>query len=600
MSGDQLEPGALLNGRYRILRVIGKGGMGTVYQAEHVRLDMVLAVKEVRAPQTADADYQALLEQCEHEARFLVRLQHPNLPKVTDAFLEDDRFYVVMEYIEGVTLEARERAAGPGGLPVARVVDWGLQIADVLSYLHAQESPIIFRDLKPANVMVQADGRVRLIDFGIARRFQPGAVKDTTLLGSVGYSPPEQFGRHQTDVRTDIYAFGATLHNLLTGRDPSHSPFKFASVNTLNPAVPEPLSRLIDHCLRLDADARPSSISEVAAELIAVRDLLPPVEAQPAAGAAEPVHPPGPPSGGAKIILTNPTLRGSGKTVRSPSAPLGSQKPDGVRALSSAGSGAASASDASHEPAAARALWLGVIGTCVLIGGLAVWMFTARPKAPAVHANEARGHASGPAVPPVDPAPHTEASVSGPPAAPTDGGSASIAPVSRAVTFSTIAVKGTIIDPQGHTSLRIAVAGVAEGQVGDQVVIAAFFYDDQYAQIASQLPQSPYSSKDGKLSVATTLTLSTARQPFDLLLDMPTAAFPPGITGGVQFHCVAFSGGERIGESKAYVPVPAGLLSAPAETPQNPSAPPDGGSGAPINPAPPAPGVFGSKPVRGE
>src|SRR5450432_3210999 len=132
MSGQQLEPGTLLNERYRILHVIGKGGMGTVYQAEHVRLDTILAVKEVRAPQTVDADAQTLLEQCQHEARFLVRLNHPNLPRVTDAFLEDNRFFVVMEYIEGVTLEARERMAGSSRLPVRSVIDWGLQIADVL------------------------------------------------------------------------------------------------------------------------------------------------------------------------------------------------------------------------------------------------------------------------------------------------------------------------------------------------------------------------------------------------------------------------------------------------------------------------------------
>src|SRR5207302_229753 len=103
MSWEQLEPGTLLNDRYRILRAIGKGGMGTVYQAEHVRLDTILAVKEVRAPQSTDLDVQALIEQCQHEARVLVRLHHPNLPQVTDAFFENDRFYVVMEYIEGVT-----------------------------------------------------------------------------------------------------------------------------------------------------------------------------------------------------------------------------------------------------------------------------------------------------------------------------------------------------------------------------------------------------------------------------------------------------------------------------------------------------------------
>src|ERR1700712_40062 len=118
MSAEQLEPGTLLNERYRILRIIGKGGMGTVYQAEHVRLDTILAVKEVRPPVTGEVDAQAMLHQCEHEARFLVKLHHPNLPQVTDAFLEDNRFFIVMEYIEGVTLEAKARLAGASGLPV--------------------------------------------------------------------------------------------------------------------------------------------------------------------------------------------------------------------------------------------------------------------------------------------------------------------------------------------------------------------------------------------------------------------------------------------------------------------------------------------------
>lgn len=217
----------MLNDRYRIVRVLGRGGMGTVYLAEHIRLETVVAVKEVSGPRSNEDEYRLALQQCEQEAKFLVRLHHPNLPRVMDAFIENDRFYLVMEYIEGVTLENRMRDGGDGPLDVHEVVEWGLQIADVLAYLHSQEPPIIFRDLKPANIMVQPDGSVRLIDFGIARRFHPGASKDTALLGSVGYSPPEQFGRSQTDTRSDLYAFGATLHHLLTGRDPAAEPFKF-------------------------------------------------------------------------------------------------------------------------------------------------------------------------------------------------------------------------------------------------------------------------------------------------------------------------------------------------------------------------------------
>jgi len=633
MSGEQLEPGTLLNDRYRILRVIGKGGMGTVYQAEHVRLDTILAVKEVRAPKMADADSQVLLEQCQHEARFLVRLHHPNLPQVTDAFLEDDRFYVVMEYIEGVTLEARERLAGAGGLMPSTVVEWALQIADVLAYLHGQSPPIIFRDLKPANVMIQADGRIRLIDFGIARRFQPGAVKDTNLLGSVGYSPPEQFGRHQTDTRTDIYAFGATLHNLLTGKDPSHSPFKFVPARTLNPAVPDRLSRLIDCCLRLDADARPQTIHEVAMELLALKESLPADAFEqavpPAASAAEPLVA-GPPSG-PNIILTNAALRNTGKTQRGSqkvaSSSLGSDKL-GSRPLTGANGGVSPyvpsatfaplspASDrlASPEPRSAMPAWIAAIVTVAALAGLAVWVLNSHPKHPGLAANvparDAHEIAATPEkVTPDPPKTVPEHPSTAPAVTPADDGTAPMTMQKRAVNFDSVVVKGVSVDPQGQSWLHIEAAGTAQGMVGDQEVIAAFFYNSQSAQVESHMPQTPYSSKDGHLSVATTLTLTSISQPFDLQLDLPLAAFPPNITDNYQFHCVAFYGSQRIGETKEYIPVSPAMLApggAPTQipgqnpaAPQNPSTPaPDNGSATHGNSTPHQPGTFGSSPVR--
>lgn len=273
-SAEQLKPGTLLNGRYQITRPLGRGGMGTVFLAEHLQLQSTLAIKEVRSPGESEEERQATLEQYQREARFLVQLNHNNLPKVTDAFVENDRFYLVMEYIEGVTLEARlkERANRP--LPVVQVIEWGLQIADVLAYLHSQNPPIIFRDLKPANVMVRPDNTIRLIDFGIARRFQQGAVHDTSLFGSVGYSPPEQFGRQQTDARSDIYAFGVTMHQMLTGIDPAISPFKLVPAINVNRSVPELLSKLIQQCVAMDPEARPPDVHQVAMGLVAARELL--------------------------------------------------------------------------------------------------------------------------------------------------------------------------------------------------------------------------------------------------------------------------------------------------------------------------------------
>jgi len=602
------------------MRVIGKGGMGTVYQAEHVRLDTILAVKEVRAPQTAETDAQSLLQQCEHEARFLVRLHHPNLPQVTDAFLEDDRFFVVMEYIEGVTLEAKQRQAGAEGLPVRTIVEWALQIADVLAYLHSQEPAVIFRDLKPANVMVQGDGRIRLIDFGIARRFQPGAVKDTNLLGSVGYSPPEQFGRHQTDTRTDIFAFGATLHNLLTGRDPSHAPFKFAPARTLNPAVPDALSRLIDCCLRLDADARPQSVHEVAMELLAIRDTLPEAEVSSSAialadeGTAQPSNPPS----GANIILTNATHRNTKKTQRGSqrvgSAALGSDKLPSERLAGTPSGSTVSGVGASpsgeiplEEQRRRHGLWIGGAAAIIAICGLTAWMMHSgaqrpRPTPGSVSSGQSVPQVSGP--PATTGAPTSTGSTTStasPTPAPADSGSAPITSTARMVTFDAVTVKGISQDPQGHTTMRIAVVGTAEGQPGDQETIAAFFYDSQNNQIVSQTTQAAYSSKDGKLSVAATISLTSSRMPFDIALDIPIAAFPTNITGGIQFHCVAFYGEQRIGETKTYTPVAPALLT-PADGSQTiPNTPPTGtSSGAPTSGPTSTAGTLHSSPVRPE
>ena len=330
MARQELQTGALLNGRYQILRLLGRGGMGTVYLAQHVRLDAQVAVKEIHGEFAADADYQAALRQCEQEAQTLVRLNHPNLPKVTDAFIENDRFYLVMEFIEGVTLEAKliERRGLP--LPVAAVIEWGLQITDVLGYLHSLDPPLIFRDLKPSNVMLRPDGRICLIDFGIARQFQPGAAKDTALLGSVGYSPPEQFGRNQTEPRSDIYALGASLHHLLTGRDPAATPFKFPPARSLNLLVPEALSKLLADCLEIDMDKRPASARDFAMRLLVIRDAMPMLSpstaemaalANPGANAAEQPRPLSVPDTIKAPISSNPLPKLPSGAIPDSSAP---------------------------------------------------------------------------------------------------------------------------------------------------------------------------------------------------------------------------------------------------------------------------------------
>ncbi|MFL5664504.1 MAG: WD40 repeat domain-containing serine/threonine protein kinase, partial [Ktedonobacteraceae bacterium] len=190
-------------------------------------------------------------------------LMHPSLPRIYDHFAEAGNWYLVMDFIEGETLDERLQKAKGGYLPVEEVLAIGIQLCAVLGYLHTRQPAIIFRDLKPANIMVTPDGNIYLIDFGIARLFKPGQAKDTIAFGSPGYAAPEQYGKAQTTARADIYSLGATLHQMLTGNDPSEAPFAFVP-----PQAPVPeLGQLIMHMVSMDANKRPASIAEVRQKL---------------------------------------------------------------------------------------------------------------------------------------------------------------------------------------------------------------------------------------------------------------------------------------------------------------------------------------------
>lgn len=271
---QRLERGALLGDRYEIEEIVGRGGMGTVYRARDRRLDTQVAVKEMRESHGEDETRESAVRQFEREAKLLAQLSHPHLPKVTDYFVHGERWYLIMEYVQGTTLDRLIREAAPEALPLDSVLKWGAQIADVLDYLHKQDPPIVFRDVKPANVMVQDSGDVKLIDFGIARRFQHGATKDTLLYGSPGYSPPEQYGRAQTDPRSDIFALGATLHHLISGHDPAGSPFKFAPLTNYDPTLPPALVELIARCVDLDIENRIDDAAHIRDVLQRVRAAL--------------------------------------------------------------------------------------------------------------------------------------------------------------------------------------------------------------------------------------------------------------------------------------------------------------------------------------
>lgn len=248
----------LQNGRYRIIRRIGKGGMGAVYLAEDMRLGQShWAIKEMSDAHLDPSARLRAVAAFEQEANLMATmLNHPNIPRVIDYFSENGKKYLVMAYVDGETLEERLNRNQGRPLPEREVMSWAIQLCQVLTYLHTLPQPIIFRDIKPANIMVDGKGQIKLIDFGIARLFKPGQTKDTIRIGSPGYAPPEQYGKGQTDGRSDIYALGATLHQLLTGQDPAVNPFKFRPPHLLNPQVSQPISQAIMTTLELKPEHR--------------------------------------------------------------------------------------------------------------------------------------------------------------------------------------------------------------------------------------------------------------------------------------------------------------------------------------------------------
>ncbi len=267
----------LLKQRYRIINPVGQGGFGAVYKAADLQFgNRLVAIKEMSQSSLSSQELVEATEAFKREALLLAGLTHPNLPRIYEQFTDMGRWYLVMDFIEGETLEEHLDKLKDGKLPVEKVLEIGIQLCNVLEYLHLRQPPIIFRDLKPANVMLTVHGHVYLIDFGIARHFKPGQAKDTTALGSTGYAAPEQYGKAQTTPRADIYALGATLHQLLSGKDPSDTPFQFASLQLLSHPVLARLEKLILQMVQMDASKRPANIAVIKQELqsIATQQLI--------------------------------------------------------------------------------------------------------------------------------------------------------------------------------------------------------------------------------------------------------------------------------------------------------------------------------------
>ena len=255
-----LEPGTVLQGRYAIERLLGGGGMGMVYLARDQRLaNRPCAIKEMVDHFIDQAQRIEANEYFAREADTLAQLKHQAIPAITDRFELANRHYLVMEYVEGRNLE-EELAARGEPLPEGLVIDIARQLCDVLAYLHGLVPPIIYRDMKPSNVMLNSNGRVVLVDFGIARLFK--AARKGTMIGTLGFAPPEQY-QGLVDPRSDIYSLGATLHYVLTGRDPEKfPPFSFPPVHELRPAVSSNLAGAIDAALAYEVNGRPGRVQE--------------------------------------------------------------------------------------------------------------------------------------------------------------------------------------------------------------------------------------------------------------------------------------------------------------------------------------------------
>lgn len=264
----ELSPGNILQNRYVILSKIGGGGMGMVYKANDNRVaNRIVAIKEMKQDNLDTVQFELACKRFEREAAILSLVQNEHLPRIYDFFEEWGRYYLVMQFIEGVTL-LEQISMNRGPLPVLVAVDYALQLCDALNHLHTRRDPIIFRDLKPSNIIIQPDGHLFLVDFGIARNFRAGQTSDTEFFGTPGYMAPEM-ALTQTDARADVFSLGVTLHFALTGKIPAYKERNRVLTPVLahNAEVPAQLHALILKMVQMAPDARPQRAAEVKSQL---------------------------------------------------------------------------------------------------------------------------------------------------------------------------------------------------------------------------------------------------------------------------------------------------------------------------------------------
>ena len=288
---DFLAPDTILRERYKILELIGQGGMGAVYRAEDLRLSgRMCAIKEVLPVGMAYEDeIEAYREQFFQEASILARLDHPNLPKVSDYFSDEGREYLVMDFVEGMDLREIINEARRKGefLPEDQVLNWIGQLCDALSYLHSRTPPVLHRDIKPSNIKLTPSGHIKLVDFGLVKLLTTDDSRTVTVVqgrGTVQYTPLEQYGGDtgHTDARSDLYALGATCYHLVTLQPPVDARQRFLQPGslplprTINPDISPALERAILAAMAMHPDDRPSSVEEFSEMIFATHDVVAP------------------------------------------------------------------------------------------------------------------------------------------------------------------------------------------------------------------------------------------------------------------------------------------------------------------------------------
>lgn len=258
-----MQVGDFFDGRYLILRILGQGGMGKVYLAQNMNTGTFWAIKEIIRGNGSEIDLPA-------EPKLLKNLDHPALPRLFDVLEQNGNLYMVFDYIEGIPLDRKLETEGC--IPEETVIDWAIQLCGALDYLHnLKPHPVIYRDMKPSNIILTGSGALKLIDFGIAREYKPQSAGDTVYIGTRGYAAPEQYGTGQTTAASDIYSLGITLHQLITGKNPTEAPSDLRPVRFYNELLSQELEAIVVKCMAEQATERYQSVSELLQELCALK-----------------------------------------------------------------------------------------------------------------------------------------------------------------------------------------------------------------------------------------------------------------------------------------------------------------------------------------